>query len=233
MRHLVLSDIHGNLPALDAVLYAAEGDYDDIWCLGDVVGYGANPVECIRLLQSFEAKCVRGNHDEVVVGDRTKLSHFNEFAWQAAAWTIETLEQDSETWAWLESQPVGPIILNNGQVMLVHGSPRDPIWEYTDYWEINIIDRAVQVAYPDVKLVFFGHTHVPTHIQARSGRMYINPGSVGQPRDGHPDAAYIIFDDVEGVWEYYREPYDIDEAAGNIINAGLPAAGAYRLYDGR
>jgi diadenosine tetraphosphatase ApaH/serine/threonine PP2A family protein phosphatase len=249
MRALILSDIHGNLEALEAVL-AAAGSFDVLWNLGDVVGYGASPNEVVERLRPLATMNVRGNHDKVCCGIDS-ANGFNVSARDAALWTKEQLTADSA--AWLRTLPAGPIQAIKG-VALSHGSPQNE-----DVYILTIRDAWVPLQGMSETLMFFGHTHVqggfgwengrwfetqPRHarggaqsqsvLRIDAGRRYLlNPGSVGQPRDGDPRAAYAIYDDAAGTVTFHRQSYDIDLAQGRILLAGLPEKLAKRLADGR
>ncbi len=240
MRVLVISDIHGNLEALETVLEFArqEGGFDEIWCLGDVVGYGPNPNECIARLREFPHVCLLGNHDAAALG-RVNVEDFNPEAQQAIRWTQRALTATSRTY--LESLPVRLCI---GDYTLVHGSPRDPVWEYILHPSV----AHAQFAHFDTPVCLVGHTHVPaiyhhflsdgrpvtTWHYPEPGEVYTfqdpdrwiaNPGSVGQPRDQDPRAACVLLEVESRRWAYYRIPYNIERTQYLMQQAGLP----YRL----
>lgn len=240
-RILVLSDIHGNLPALQSVLQDA-GEVDAVWCLGDLVGYGPFPNECIDLIrQQKDLRCVMGNHDAGMLG-RISLGMFNHDAQVSLKW-MKTVITESN-WDYLRKIPETDQV---DKVTLVHGSPRNPIWEY-------ILDPGIardnfsSFATP---LAMVGHTHLPiAYIYfedldetewtlGRHGkplklehRAILNPGSVGQPRDHDPRAAYAIFYPRRMSWEFHRVEYDIERVQAAIIQNGLPARHASRLTEG-
>ena len=245
MRALVISDIHGNLLALEAVL-EAEGDrYDELWCLGDVVGYGPRPNECVDRVREVATTCLAGNHDLAVLG-KVDVDRFGGDAARAARWTREVLGADQE--AWLDGlEPLA----DRGAVLLAHASPRDPVWEYV----IDGPGAAIALAHaPNAKVVLVGHTHVPMAARALgervSGghagpgreeslpddvRLLANPGSVGQPRDGDSRASYLVLDCDDGVpvrVEWRRAPYDAAAVAREIVDAGLPEQFGNRLLFG-
>ncbi len=240
MRVLVISDIHGNLEAFETVLTYAqqEGGFDQIWCLGDVVGYGPNPNECVARLREFDHICVLGNHDMAALG-RVNIDDFNPDARQAILWTQSQLT--TATRLYLESLPER---LVQGPYTIVHGSPRDPVWEYI----LTPTIAHAQFAHFDTPICLVGHTHVPAiyHHFASDGRWVTswhypepgetytfrdpdrwiaNPGSVGQPRDQDPRAAFALLDVEERRWTYYRVPYDVERTQYLMQQAGLP----YRL----
>jgi predicted phosphodiesterase len=245
MRVLVVSDIHGNLYALEAVL-EAEGDrYDELWCLGDTVGYGACPNECIDLMREHATIALAGNHDLAVL-NRVNVERFGADAGRAARWTREVLGIEQQLWlSNLESDAFV------GAVALAHASPRDPIWEYV----VDGPGAAIALAHAhEATVVMVGHTHVPmsartigdrvTGGHAPPGReeligdgvrILVNPGSVGQPRDGDSRAAYLVLDLDEGVparVEFRRAEYDAQAAARQIAEAGLPPQFGDRLLFG-
>jgi predicted phosphodiesterase len=248
MRYLVLSDIHSNLEALDAVLRASSTQrYDAVLVLGDLVGYGADPnavVERVRALNP--AAIVRGNHDKVAAG-LDDAEDFNPMAKSAAHWTRDALTP--ETLQYLRDLPVGPRIVDD-MVEICHGSPLDE-----DLYVVADIDAARSIAVSRAAICLFGHTHVairarmdnmrrleieapqghpefPTTIEDDS-KYLINPGSVGQPRDGDARAAYAIADVERKVVTLYRVAYPIEAAQKKILDAGLPPMLAYRLGMGR
>ena len=247
MRYLVLTDIHANLEALDACLAdAAARGYDRLLCLGDVVGYGADPNPVIARLQERQPHAlVRGNHDKVACGIE-QAEGFNSVAKSAARWTLETLTPANR--AWLAALPRGPHQIDD-LVEICHGSPFDE-----DAYIFDELDalRALKVA--QRPLCLFGHTHYPitfqlsaeafdstgpsalaeTQIALRRGWKYlINPGSVGQPRDGDPRAAYAIVDTTASHVELIRVDYPVEIAQAKLVKAGLPEVLAQRLAVGR
>ena len=246
MRALVVSDIHGNLQALQAVL-AASGAYDQLWNLGDVVGYGGNPNEVIEILRSSAVVNVRGNHDRVAAG-LTSSHGFNPVAAQAAAWTRATLT--SENLHWLQQVSKGPVQASAG-TLAAHGSPLDE-----DHYILSMRDAWTPLQRMAASVTFFGHTHVQgAFLQngaeweevrpacAEDGscrvalteatRMLGNPGSVGQPRDHDPRAGFALYDDEAGTILFRRVVYDLAGAQSAIRVAGLPDRLATRLETGR
>ncbi len=246
MRVLVVSDIHGNLHALRAVL-AAAGEVDQIWNLGDAVGYGANPNEVIALLQERAAVNVRGNHDRVCAG-LTSSHGFNPVAAQAADWTQAALSPDNL--AWLRAVPKGPVKATE-EATCVHGSPLDE-----DHYILSMRDAWTPLQRMGTSLTFFGHTHVQgAFLQSEADweevrpecdakgvyelrvaeglRLLVNPGSVGQPRDRDPRAAFAIYDTQAQTITFRRVAYDVEGAQAAIREAGLPDRLAQRLTAGR
>jgi diadenosine tetraphosphatase ApaH/serine/threonine PP2A family protein phosphatase len=243
MQVAIVSDIHGNRHAFEAVLAdVARSPAEQIWCLGDVVGYGADPNDCCRLARANADVCLAGNHDLAVTGD-LDLGEFSTGAALAARWTQEVIDAGHRDWlASLESsQPVRGI-------GLYHASPRDPIWEYV--LSALLAELCLDVQPERVGLV--GHSHValsfvrpegePATGSARrggeeadvsEGEWILNPGSVGQPRDGDPRAAWLLLDLDNWTAEWRRVEYPIDEAARAIQQAGLPLALSDRLYHGQ
>lgn len=242
MRILVISDIHANLTAFQTVLADAEGQWDFVWCLGDVVGYGPDPNECVELLRTMPHLCLAGNHDWAALG-RLDIRAFNPDARRAAEWTRETLLPDN--FAWLESLPVTFVI---GNYTLVHASPREPVWEYI----LEPLVAALNFPHFETPYCFVGHTHQPViyelmneqgETRAREPRyrepykmnghrQIINPGSIGQPRDQNPDAAYGILDTETGIFEHRRIPYDIQDVQKRMDAYGLPKRLISRLEHG-
>ncbi len=250
MRALILSDIHGNLEALQAVL-AAAGACDAVWNLGDVVGYGASPNEAVTCIRSVATLNVRGNHDKVCAGIAS-AAHFTSGARDAALWTQRHLTENSTEW--LRALPGGPLLAEQGAVALAHGSPL-----HEDIYILNIRDAWAPLQQMAARCTFFGHTHVQggfgwddgrwfeTKPQQQRGnrpsqwtlhlqdgqRYLLNPGSVGQPRDLDPRAAYAVLDTLASSITFHRVPYDVDLAGGRILMAGLPERLAKRLREGR
>jgi predicted phosphodiesterase len=242
MRLAILTDIHANLPALEAVLAATdEAGVDERWCLGDVVGYGAQPDECAALVKERCELCLVGNHDLAVTGE-IDTEVFSASAAAAVDWTVEHCE--AATIEFLKG--LRPEVLDR-EVGLYHASPRDPVWEY-----VLAVDQAREcMDEQSARVSLIGHSHValyfhddergPTGGQAPAGheldlsegRWLLNPGSVGQPRDGDQRAAWLELD--TGAWTatYRRVEYDVDRAATAIRSAGLPAHLADRLYVGQ
>ncbi len=246
MRYLIVSDIHANWEALEAVLEHARGKYDQVLCCGDLIGYGADPNAVIEWVRANAAGVVRGNHDKASVG-LDDLEWFNPVARAAAVWTQRELTPENT--AYIRNLPKGPLTLDGFQV--VHGSPLDE-----DEYVLGAADAAVVFCYLDAALTFFGHTHLQGGFIWNHARVetigktpaaeerqtlelaaecayMINPGSVGQPRDGDPRAAYVLYNPEESFLIYYRLSYDVAKAQAKIRRAGLPTLLAERLATGR
>jgi predicted phosphodiesterase len=240
----VISDIHSNLPALTAVL--ADIDEQDaapdaVWCLGDVVGYGAAPDACVALVANLCDICLAGNHDLVIRGD-IDIRHFTTSAEAAARWTMGAINERSRDYL----SSLEP--LRRGEATgLYHASPRDPVWEY-----VLSIDQAHEcLAVQEERVCLIGHSHVACHFSRSGGQTdgaiaqagttlelgedqwLVNPGSVGQPRDGDPRASYLMLDTEDWSAEFHRVEYPIHQAAAAIVEAGLPRQLADRLYVGQ
>jgi predicted phosphodiesterase len=244
MRIAVLSDIHGNLPALEAVVSDLP-PVDQVWVLGDIVGYGPQPSEVIATLQAMGARSVLGNHDGAAIGT-VDANQFNPDAKRAIQWTAEVIDANARAYV-----AALPEVRRDGDLTAVHGSPRDPIWEYITSPGI----AAANFDHYDTRLCLFGHTHLPIAYRLADGavegirgmpgdrlglgtsRTLLNPGSVGQPRDGLPDAAYAVLETANGstddVIEFRRVRYDIDRTQRLMREAGLPPRLAERLSFGR
>jgi predicted phosphodiesterase len=241
MRILVISDVHANLNALNAVLEDA-GRVDATWCLGDLVGYGPDPNECIEKIRAIEnLTCMLGNHDAAAL-DQIPLEVFNQEARQSAKWTKNKLKPDS-----LDYLKSLPTLKEESGVTLAHGSPRNPVWEYLlDTWTASLSFSAFTTQF-----AFVGHSHLPlAYFQYDNtqdidwtllkggdtlkleSRAILNPGSVGQPRDQDPRASYAIFNPEQKLWRLYRVEYDFSTVQKRIAKAGLPRRHAQRLSEG-
>ncbi len=238
MRIAVVADVHGNGAAFQAVIAAFE-PVDEVWCLGDLVGYGPAPDECIDLLQQMAHRCVAGNHDWAAIG-RLPLEDFNPAAAAAARWTAGRLSESHRRF--LEGLPETAEI---GDFTLAHGSPRHPIWEYI------LTPGAAAASFPYFFTTYglVGHTHVPALFVEPGGpalappeydsttalvpsRLILNPGSVGQPRDGFPEARYMFLDTKRLTFEYRHVPYDIERTQAEMAAVGLPPILISRLSHG-
>ena len=242
MRILVISDIHANLVAFETVLKDAQGDWDYVWCLGDVVGYGPDPNECCDLLKTLPHLCLAGNHDWAALG-RLDIRTFNVDARKAVNWTQETLTE--ENIAYLSALPTTFVL---GNYTLAHGSPREPVWEYI----LDPLIAALNFPHFETDYCIVGHTHTPIIFELTSDegdtssmqpkyresknlnghRLIINPGSVGQPRDSNPDAAYAVLDVEAGAFEHRRIPYAIQITQERMRNHGMPERLVTRLEHG-
>ncbi|HLH05418.1 MAG TPA: metallophosphoesterase family protein [Bryobacteraceae bacterium] len=245
MRFLILSDPHANWPALEAVLADAEGKFDQVVCCGDLVGYNPDPARVTDWIRQNTICVVRGNHDKVVAGIDS-LEWFNEIAQIAARWTIGQLSDDQL--AYLRELPIGPAKLEHFHVW--HGSPRDE-----DEYVTGAREAAPAFEALEHPLAFFGHTHLQGIFVSKHRRLgviapvprnereiaielepdvlyLVNPGSVGQPRDGDPRAAYAIYDAEQKVVYLRRVDYPIQRTASAIVEAGLPEVLAQRLAYG-
>jgi predicted phosphodiesterase len=237
----VVSDVHANLHALDSVLAAIDADEpDELWCLGDLVGYGARPNECCDLIEARASVCLAGNHDLAVRGT-IDLAEFSGDAAVAASWTRAVLSDSARVY--LDTlEPQG----ERSGVALYHGSARDPVWEYVLSDEAAVATLVLT----DGPLALVGHSHVALQVSLRdrtldgglapagteldigAGQWLLNPGSVGQPRDGDPRAAYLLLDLDAKRAEFRRVDYDIERTQAEIREAGLPEALAERLATG-
>jgi putative phosphoesterase len=219
MRLGVISDVHGNRIALDAVL-ADMPAVDRLVCAGDVVGYNPWPADCVAAVRDREIPTVMGNHDRAVASDSS--FGFNSMAQAGVAYARDHLADDAL--AWLADLPDERTLLG-GRVKVVHGHPDDPDrYTYPADFAPGLLDGE--------ELLVMGHTHVQHHAVFAEG-IVLNPGSVGQPRDGDPDAAYAVVDLDAREVEEHRVPYDVDRVADAIDAAGLPARLGQRLYEGR
>jgi predicted phosphodiesterase len=236
----VVSDVHSNLAALEAVLAAIDAaPPDEIWCLGDVVGYGPRPNECCEIVESRADICLGGNHDLAVRGT-IDLAEFRGDAAVAARWTRDILTEPAR--AFLDRlEPEG----ERDEVALYHGSARDPVWEYV----LSDEAAAATLAVSPFPLVLVGHSHVALEVEWRDDmltgglapdgtqigvrdRVLLNPGSVGQPRDGEWRAAYLLLDREAETATFHRVEYDVERTQAEMRAAGLPEALAARLTHG-
>jgi diadenosine tetraphosphatase ApaH/serine/threonine PP2A family protein phosphatase len=241
MRILIISDIHANQTALEAVLSDA-GAIDAAWCLGDLVGYGPDPNECVTLARQLpNLECLLGNHDAAALG-QIDVENFNPDARTALQWTRQALTPESQKF--LQNLPETII---REDATLVHGSPRQPVWEYL----LDTRTATLNFDYFDTPYCFVGHTHLPAMFYlpdervgahliipepsmqlSMAPRAIMNPGSVGQPRDRNPMASYAIYTDDQNLWEFKRVYYDIPAVQARMETAGLPSRHIQRLSAG-
>jgi len=240
MRIAVISDIHANLHALEAVLPAIEAEgADELWCLGDVVGYGPRPNECLALVRERASLCLVGNHDLAVLGT-LGLEVFVGEAGEAVRWTQTVLDEDARAFL-AQLEPTA----QRHDVALAHGSPRDPVWEYV----LSSRAAAAAFAVTSEQLVLVGHSHVqlgfaageritggPTkagdEVELRPARQLLNPGSVGQPRDGDRRAAWLVIDTASGRATFRRTDYPVELTQAEMRARELPELLAQRLAHG-
>jgi predicted phosphodiesterase len=243
MKVAIVSDIHGNRHAFEAVLEAvAASDATELWCLGDLVGYGGDPDACVALAREHAAVCLAGNHDLAVLGE-LPLEDFSRGASLSVQWTREAIGPDSR--AFLAGlSPQG----HEGPVGLYHASPRDPVWEYV----LSTLLADLCLDHQRERVCLIGHSHVAlsfarfdgelasggtrrdgAELDVADGEWLLNPGSVGQPRDGDPRAAWLELDLAGWTATYRRTPYDVAGAAAAIRAARLPDSLAERLEYGQ
>jgi diadenosine tetraphosphatase ApaH/serine/threonine PP2A family protein phosphatase len=248
LRTVIVSDVHSNMEGLLAVLTHAErgGGIDALWCCGDIVGYGAEPSAVIAELRARGVASVAGNHDRAATG-QMDVEEFNPVAAAAAVWTAQTITEADR--AWLDGLP---LTLSQGDFTLVHGSLREPLWEYLD----NAPAAGAQFDLQETPYSIVGHSHIQFWCEERAGqwpamravshgeriklgpsRLILNPGSSGQPRDGDPRAGYMLYDDAASggarTITWHRVEYDAAAAGRKIRHAGLPDTLAKRLLVGR
>jgi predicted phosphodiesterase len=240
MKFAIIADIHGNLEALQVVLAdTREQKCTHYACVGDVVGYGANPSECLKIVRDMGMPCVKGNHDEYCSVDQ-QLDGFNAHAAEAVNWTRKQLSDDDRQW--LRDLKYFRLVTSFSMVHATLDVPQR--WGYV----FDKLAAAASFTYQNTSVCFFGHTHVPVAFirdtQVRGGtyskfkvdsskKYFVNVGSVGQPRDNNPKSAYVVYDVDEGVIELRRLEYDIAAAQQKILDAGLPPRLAERLAYGR
>jgi predicted phosphodiesterase len=246
MKLAIISDVHSNLPALEAALADVDAAApDEVWCLGDVVGYGAEPNECTELVAQRCTVCLAGNHDLAVL-EAIDISTFSPAAAEAAQWTNAHLtEQSREFLTGLHAADV------SREVALYHASPRDHVWEYVLWPE----QAGECIAMQAKRIALIGHSHIAlcfraaddgdvdategaqvsagTTLDLTEGSWLLNPGSVGQPRDGDPRAAWMELDTETWTATYRRVEYEIERAAESIVAAGLPEHLGKRLFVGQ
>jgi len=248
MRYLILSDIHSNLEAFQScVQRAKQAGYGAVLCCGDIVGYGPNPVEAIDGIRSLNPTIIRGNHDRVAAG-LDEPTQFNPHARKSAYWTRSVLPESHRNY--LANLPVGPLEITP-EVQLVHGAV-----SHEDDYIFTEADASENFLLTNKRLTFFGHSHFPvvfetdrsgnavpamsyefdefTAVKCESGKkLLVNPGSVGQPRDGDPRASFVIWDDDRGRIEFYRVEYDLATTQQKMRSAELPGYLIDRLGYGR
>ena len=241
MRILIISDIHANLTAFQAVMNDAKGQWDFIWFLGDLIGYGPDPNECVAYLREFDHIGLSGNHDWAVLG-KLDSSSFNHEARSAIEWTRAALTEESREY--LDALPTMRV---EGLFTLAHASPRQPVWEYI----LDAHTAAVNFDYFDTNYCLVGHTHVPvifehqdtttillhpptydTPFSLNSSRVIINPGSVGQPRDSDPRASYALLNTDDLTFEYRRVVYPVEETQERMRKYSMPTRLIKRLEYG-
>ena len=243
MHTLILSDIHANIVALEAVLADADGRWDRLWFLGDLVGYGPNPNECVELLRALAPDvALSGNHDWAVLF-KLDIDEFNEDARKAVRWTRRELSADNR-----EYLGQLPPLHVAGAFTLAHASPRHPVWEYI----LDLQTALENFDHFQTRLCLVGHSHIPAlfaldetanelnfylvgdgdTVDLNLGRLILNPGSVGQPRDGDPRAAYALLDDDNLTWEFHRVAYDVAETQRRMREHKMPHRLVERLEHG-
>lgn len=243
MRYAIIGDIHANLAAFRAVLddIKHRGEVAGVWCLGDVVGYGPDPHQCLELLRQTNHICVAGNHDWAAIG-KIDTAEFNPEAAAASHWTARQLDQ-----ADVEYLGKLPLIVEEGDFTLVHGSPREPIWEYLTSTSL----AKESFAYFNSPFCLVGHSHMPlvfrhsedgvcsgsrflidVGLTLGRDRLIINPGSVGQPRDGDPRASYALYDSETRLVRLHRVAYDVTATQDRMVECGLPKRLVLRLSYG-
>lgn len=248
MRYLILSDLHSNVEALESCIQRAkQATYDSVLCCGDLVGYGPNPVEAIDLIRGLNATCIRGNHDRVASG-LDEATNFNMHARQAIYWTRDALPDSYRDY--LAKLPVGPLDIT-AESQLVHGAVTDE-----DDYIFTEAEANMNLLLTRKNITFFGHSHFPVVYSSNTlGRavtapmyefdeftaaqcdpnlkLFINPGSIGQPRDGDPRASFAIWDRDRARVEFYRVEYDIERTQAKMREAQLPVYLIERLARGR
>ncbi|MFC1935931.1 metallophosphoesterase family protein [Chloroflexota bacterium] len=242
MNILVIGDIHGNVEAFQAVLdHAGSQGFQQVWCLGDIVGYGPDPGACLDLLSGYSPLTVAGNHDLAAVG-LLAMETFNYYAAEACRWTARNLSKSQK--AYLQELP---LVQTQETFTLVHGSLRDPVWEYLVHEEAAVANFQLL----STLCCLVAHSHIPfvcrendqrtlfeclpegVVVPLNRSRVVINPGSVGQPRDGDPRAAYILYDVDAGTIVLHRVSYDIPATQEKMARTGLPTPLIVRLAMGR
>lgn len=244
MRALIVSDIHSNLEAFQAIIAHADerNGFNEIWSLGDLVGYGPDPEPCIDLLRRYPHQAVIGNHDLAVIG-KIPLDAFNPYAAAANRWNASRITQEQADYL-----AELPLALELDEFTLVHGSPRDPVWEYV----VTVQAAVASFTHFDTYWCALGHSHMPfvccptpdggaaflefpedKSLALSSDRLIINPGSVGQPRDGDPRASYVLYDADAATITHHRAEYDIAATQRKMTRHALPQYLIDRLSLGR
>jgi len=237
MAVAIISDVHGNIEALNEVLkYIEDKGIESLYCLGDIVGYGPNPNECVELVSKRCLNVVIGNHDHAALG-LTSTEYFNDFAKISTHWTTNNLSEENKSY--LHSLD---FTYSSDQFLAVHATPSAPtLWHYI----LSEMDAQHEFKYFDERICFIGHSHFPIIFNNRAGftrapkvklesedKFIVNVGSVGQPRDGNPKACFCVYDENENSIEFVRLDYEIDKTREKIIKAGLPVFLADRLKKG-
>ncbi|MDD4876246.1 MAG: metallophosphoesterase family protein [Dehalococcoidales bacterium] len=244
MRYAIIADIHANLAAFKAVLNDIErqGGVEELWCLGDIVGYGPDPSQCIELLRQYKHVCVIGNHDMAVIG-KLNITELNPEAAVVCRWTEQQLSTED-----IDYLGNLPSVIEKDNFTLVHGSPRQPVREYL----MSISGANENFSYFKTQFCLVGHSHIPALFRYRAddtclstplmpnikvilgkNRFIINPGSVGQPRDNDPRASYAIYDDGAEMIIPYRVRYDTSVTQDRMAQCNLPVRLVARLGKGR
>lgn len=225
MRLAVFSDIHSNIEALECVLKRIDKEkVDKAYCLGDIVGYGPNPNECVDLVKKSTDKVIMGNHDSAVI-NQTDILLFNSYARESTEWTRRMISDDN--YEYLLSLPLK---ISENNMLFVHSTPLIPEdWNYV----LTQYGAEKQFNYFTEMICFIGHSHRPDVFRSIDDRIIINSGSVGQPRDGNPDSCFVIYDTDKNSYEFIREKYDIKSVYKKIIKAGLNEFLGERLLLGK
>jgi len=225
MRLAVFSDIHSNIEALECVLKRIDKEkVDYVYCLGDIVGYGPNPNECVDLVKRSTDKVIMGNHDSAVI-NQTDILLFNSYARESTEWTRRMISDDN--YEYLLSLPLK---ISENNMLFVHSTPLIPEdWNYV----LTQYGAEKQFNYFTEMICFIGHSHRPDVFRSIDDRIIVNSGSVGQPRDGNPDSCFVIYDTDKNSYEFIREKYDIKSVYKKIIKAGLNEFLGERLLLGK
>jgi len=236
MSIAIISDIHGNLEALQTVFeYIDSKKIETVYCLGDIVGYGPNPNECVEMIQERCKVILMGNHDYAAIG-LANIEYFNEYAKMSTYWTIDILTESNKQF--LKKIPFSH---QTDDLILVHSSPSNPThW----YYVLSVQDAQIEMQSFEEHICFIGHSHVPVIFNEQNfyrstpkklkpkSKYIINVGSVGQPRDGNSNCCFTVFDEKEQYVDFVRLSYDINKTYSKIIKAGLPVFLAERLLKG-